>query len=234
MNLLSICQDIAQEIGIDTPSSIVNNGEATAQRLLAAAQREGKSLFRRDWTALHMEYEFSTVASQDEYEFPAGFSRLLTDSVWDRTNYRKIRGGLSAQEWQHRKSAITAQNDIHRAYRIKAAAAGARVFVIDPVPSTVDALVFEYASNHWCESEAGVGQSEWLADTDVPRLDETLMGLGVRWRILQRLGLSYLDERDEYDRMVDIDLARDTGPQTLNMGRKRTRFFVNLPDTGYG
>lgn len=233
MSLLSICQNVADEIGVDKPSTIVGNSDDTAKRLLAAAKREGRELARKNWTVLQKEYTFSTASSDADYALPSDYDRMIADTVWDRTNYWKVRGALSPADWQVRKSAIIAQSDVRRAYRIKAVS-GARQFVLDPTPSSVDSLVFEYISNEWCEDSGGTGQTQWAADDDVARIDESLIELGVRWRFLQRLGLSYFDEKDEYQRAVDHAYAADWAPSTLDMSEKSDGFYINLPETGYG
>lgn len=66
-------------------------------------------------------------------------------------------------------------------------------------------------------SSAGAGQSDWAADSDFSVLDEDLIELGVTWRLLARLGMSYAEERDEYDREVDKAVARDGGTMTLDL-----------------
>jgi hypothetical protein len=64
---------------------------------------------------------------------------------------------------------------------------------------------------------AGAGQSDWAADSDVSVLDEDLLELGLTWRLLERLGFSYAEERDEYEREVDKAIARDGGTMTLDL-----------------
>ena len=43
MSLLSICQEVAAEIPVAAPTSIVGNPDGTAQLMLAQAQRAGES-----------------------------------------------------------------------------------------------------------------------------------------------------------------------------------------------
>lgn len=53
MSLLSICQEVAAEIPVAAPTSIVGNPDGTAQLMLA--QRAGEALARRPpggWVAL--------------------------------------------------------------------------------------------------------------------------------------------------------------------------------------
>lgn len=65
MTLLSICQNTAAELALAIPTSIINNTDETAIRLLAAAQLAGQMLARRPqggWVASIKEYDFYTSA----------------------------------------------------------------------------------------------------------------------------------------------------------------------------
>jgi hypothetical protein len=65
VSLLSICQEVAAEIPVAAPTSIVGNPDGTAQLMLALAQRAGEALARRPpggWVALIREYGFATAA----------------------------------------------------------------------------------------------------------------------------------------------------------------------------
>jgi hypothetical protein len=77
--------------------------------------------------------------------------------------------------------------------------------------STLGACV----SNAWCKSAGGVAQSTWAADSDTGILDEYLIKLGLCWRVLRRLGMSYADELDEYERALAKALAHDGGAAIL-------------------
>lgn len=65
MTLLSICQDIANDIGLPVPTSIIGNTDETASRLLACAQRAGRWLAKKPqggWVDSIREYTFTTTA----------------------------------------------------------------------------------------------------------------------------------------------------------------------------
>jgi hypothetical protein len=98
-------------------------------------------------------------------------------------------------------------------------------------------LVFEYVSNAWCQSATGVPQSAWAADTDTGNLDEYLIKLGLRWRMLRRLGMSYADELDEYERTVAKAMAHDGGAAILDLAPPDRLTLLgpwNLPETNFG
>ncbi|MHB8273077.1 MAG: hypothetical protein ACYDD8_31870, partial [Bradyrhizobium sp.] len=87
--------------------------------------------------------------------------------------------------------------------------------------------VMEYVSNGWCQSEAGVPQALWEADTDLGILDENLMTLGVTWRMLRRLGLSYNEELDEYEKEVGKAMAVDGGAAILSIVPSTYSFLLS-------
>lgn len=240
MSLLTICQNVADEVGVDQPSTIIGNADENAIRLLAAAKREGKRLSRRhDWAILQIEHEFNTAASDDEYQFPADFDRMLGDTAWDRNNYWALRGPLSPAQWQIRKSALVASSLIRKRWRIRQdplTMPPIKAFFVDPVPTAVETLVFDYVSSSWvADATTNLPISDWSADNDTALIDEELIELGVLWRFRKMLGLVYLDERDEYERAVERAAASDSGLGTINMAGDRPAIAeVNVPEGDFG
>lgn len=159
------------------------------------------------------QYQFG----QSDYTLPTDFERPIDNTMWDRSRYWAMRGPQSPQQWQLYKSSYIGQATIQRRYRFRSIN-GAVTFSIDPVPTdNKAALVFEYVSNAWCQSSGGTPQTSWLADTDTGILSEYLISLGVRWRMLRRLGMSYNEELDEYEREVTKAMAHDGGAAVLSL-----------------
>lgn len=239
MTLLSICQDVADDIGISRPATIIGNSEETALRLLSQARAALKSLGKAyNWLELVTEYTFSTVDDQEDYDLPSDFSRLENQTLWDRTNFEQMRGPLTPQQWQEYKSSVLASTvTTWKRYRIRNVS-GSTKFSIHPTPDSVDSLVFEYVSKNFCESSGGTGQATWAADTDVGVVDEDLIFLGTRWRMLRRLGMSYDEERLEYDNELSKAKGRNGGAPTLRLDDGPWYYLIdplrNVPDTGYG
>jgi hypothetical protein len=71
-------------------------------------------------------------------------------------------------------------------------------------------------------------QSAWVVDSDTGIPDEYLIKLELRWRVLRRLGMSYADELDEYERAVAKALAHGGGAAILGSGARR-RFGAGRP-----
>lgn len=314
-SLLSICTQVAQDLGLNVPTSIVGNADQTATRLLAQAQIEGESLARRPqngWVCMIEEYDFYTAAvanltgtvansgpggtavisgltlggivvapttwyafgsginnnsivtavtiadpnstvtinqaasttgagtftfGKSDYVLPSDFQRPVDGTMWDRSRFWSMRGPQSPQQWQLYKSSVIGRASIQRRFRFRQEG-GNTVFSIDPVPTdNGSALVFEYVSNGWCQSVGGVRQTLWQADTDAPIIDGYLFTLGVRWRMLRRLGLSFQEELEEYEREVSKAMAKDGGAAVLDIAPNDRLTLIgpwNLPETNFG
>lgn len=172
------------------------------------------------------------------HALPSDYKFLIDDTLWDRNFYWELRGPLNPQKWQTYKSSVLGDTaTTRRRWRIHNLDAAGKRFRLDPAPEDDAVLVLEYMSNGWCTNLAGTAQTEWLLDTDLPVLDQYLFRLGITWRVLERLGLDYVEARDEYEDQVDNVIGRDTGGDTLLLTSPRPFSLLttcNVPDTGFG
>lgn len=181
---------------------------------------------------------------QSDYALPSDFQRPVDNTFWDRARFWSMRGPQSPQQWQLYKSSVIGRASIQRRYRFRSirnstGAPQGTYLSIDPLPlDNGSQLVFEYVSNGWCENvSTGAPQSQWLLDTDVGVLDEYLLRLSMKWRLLRRLGLAYSEELDEYERQVDKAMAVDGGSAVLDMTPTNQLSYLspwNIPESGFG
>ena len=243
MTLLSLVEQVCDEIGFDKPTTIIDSADRTAIQMLALANASGKQIAKRGkgmggWAVLQTEHTFTTTASTAEYALPSDYDFLIDDTLWDRENFWKLRGPLSPQQWQQYKSGIVSTGP-RRRLRIKpSASSNVKAIFIDPTPDTsAETLVFEYVSLNWCESSGGTAAAAWAVDTDTGILDEYLLQLDLKWRFLRAKGRSYSDEKHEFEMELSQALARDGGQAILSMAGTDDRLFMdarNLPDSGFG
>lgn len=174
---------------------------------------------------------------QSDYPLPPAFERPVDNTMWDRSRFWSMRGPQSPQQWQLYKSSVIGRATIQRRWRIREIN-GNQVFSIDPVPlDNGSQLVFEYVTNAWCKSASGTPQPQWEADTDVGILDEYIMRLGVLSDMLRRLGMSYSEEMDKYERALARAIAADGGAAILDLTPRDVLALIgpaNLPETNYG
>jgi hypothetical protein len=226
MSLQSICLNVVDDLGIDIPATpLWGSKQPTARRVIAQARRAHWELLRRTaWAATVVEHEF-TANGQSNYPFPPDFYKIINDTVWERTRYWQMRGALSPQQWQLYRSSIYGRATLWRRWRVRVpegqAVGSAAVFEVDPrvaATDTTSKFVYEYQSA-WAIRQGGSGTMvpDWTGDSDVSLLDESLVELGTRWRMARRIGLAYDEEKDEYERAVDRQVARDGGTASLSL-----------------
>lgn len=233
MSLLTICQAVVQETGFPNLLQIVGNSDETARRLLGFCNRAGRSLQKQvDWTQLRVEYTFSTANGTAAYAFPADFDRFIPSTQWDRTNFWALEGPLTPQEWQYVKSGLV-QSSPRSRFRLLPASSVDQ-FNIDPVPTSIRTLVYEYISKYWALSSLGAGQTSFLVDTDTAvGIFDHLITLDVIWRFKESIGMAYAEQRDEFDNELDMAKARDGGNRIISMNR-RWGLLANTPESGFG
>lgn len=235
--LLQLVQQAMSELGITPPSTVTGNPDTQVAQILALARREGQEMMARGvamggWQMLRKEYVFSLVSGQDTYALPADIDHFCPQTFWDRSFRWQLLGPLSPQEWQVLKSGISPTGP-RRRFRIFGGA-----FMVDPVPSDTNTLVFEYFSANWCQSAAAAGQRTWTKDTDTYLLDDDTMVLGIIWRFRRAKGLDYDTEKQDWQNCLDRVLARQAGSRTLSLNVSNSNIHLlnntNVPDTGFG
>ncbi len=164
--VLTIAQNAAEEVGFDSPTTLVGNSDPTAIQLLALLNREGRHLQRKwDWTQLQYETTAETSTSQAAYPLPGDFSRAINTTQWDRTNHWPIWGPINPQDWQLIKSGIITVYP-RRRFRIRGNTS--TTLLIDPTPTTSsNFLVYEYISKGWCTARQWVTGTVYAAAATV-------------------------------------------------------------------
>jgi hypothetical protein len=167
------------------------------------------------------------------YDMPSDFEYFAQLTYWDGSYRWQLLGPISAQEKQVLKYGISPVGPRRRFYIRD------NKFFIDPIPATAyEVLAYDYYSNAYCESAAGVAQSIWTADTDVYRLDEDCFIQGIKWRFLRSKGLDYMEEKASYESDCIRVLARDGGNRDLPLNARNQNLRLlndsNIPDTNFG
>lgn len=226
MSLLTIAQNVAKEAGFSAPQTVVNNTDDTAVLLLALINRAGKLLARKPWEILQKEFTFNLVNAQAAYAFPTDLGYFQDYTLWDRTQFWAMRGGLNAQDWQALKSGVQSTTPRQR-FRIKQGQ-----IYIHPTPYNTDACVIEYISNQWV-SGANVA---FTADNQTALIDENVIEMDTLWRFLNRKGLSYAEEKDQAERFIEDLFGNDAPREPRNFGGDQEYPwppFPTVPTTGF-
>ena len=217
MSLLTMIQDITTSLGVTSkPTGIMNNTDPTIITLLSLANKEGRELAGRyDWQALTKQASFVTTNATNQGTLVSiagsGFKHIISNTMWDQTHGRPIRGSITKQRWARLEASSAVGTYSEHQVRDKS------LYTI-PSPGSASATwSFFYYSKYWCQSAASAGQSRWVADDDTGILDEDLMALGVEWRYLKSKGFDYSEEFMSYERRVQNEINQDRDHQMINL-----------------
>jgi hypothetical protein len=165
-----------------------------------------------------------------KYAFPAGYDRIQDRTQWDKSKHWEMLGPETPQMWQWLKSGY-----ISTGPRIRWRIMGG-YFQIWPATSSPEYLGFEYISNAFALSAAGVPKTSFTADTDTCIFPDGLMITGLKMMYQQAKGLGS-EFVDKFQELLGIAKANDGGSADLHMAPNPLNTLIgweNIPDSGYG
>ena len=198
MTLLTICQSVARTSKVAVPATIIGNVGLEATRLLEAIRETTQDLLKRiDWEELQGEATITTAASTQGYSLPSDYERITDTTAWNVSRRREMVGVMSPSEWQDLQNRTASGSSLTDRYRIRGGQ-----FLVYPIPSSVESLIYEYIQNTPIESSAAAAQKDWEADADVPRIDAYLVELGTKWRFRKVNGMPYQEDLNQYNEIA--------------------------------
>jgi hypothetical protein len=214
MSLLTMANGVQDRLGLPRSTVVVSSTDQNVRRLLALANQEGKELAKRHtWQAITKEKTFTSLAQASQTSaIPSDFDRFVNESMFNRTNHRRVLGPLSPEQWQ-------AQQALSASLLVDAFRVRGNAIYINPTPAAGLTYAFEYVSTLWIDSDSdGDGDlAAWTHDTtNSGLLSEDLMGLGIDWRYLKAIGLDYAEAFRTYELQVEQAIIRDGGARTLS------------------
>jgi hypothetical protein len=220
MSLLSMVQEVASKVVGTNPSAITTatgSADQNVLQMVRAVNEAGRqTASRAAWQVLRNEATFTTQAVENQGSIltiaGADFNFVVNETFWDRTTRRPIFGPKSAAEWQQLKAQVVLGPWYQFTIR------GNNLLFL-PVPPAGDACYFEWVSKNWATDSTGTtGKSTMDADTDVAKLDESLLALDAIWRFKNSKGLPWQEDFDKAERAISDALGRDGAKSRLNMG----------------
>lgn len=193
MTLLTACQSLAYDVGLDSPDVVVTSSDRTWSVALDLANATGEELARRvDWPQLRDSATLTGDGANTAHDLPVTFMRAAPGAAVFTSAGAIIRKA-SGEEWR----TLTMTEGTPRYYYIGVsgtpetypAAMSLWPYLANAATATVN-----YQSSAFCE-----GGSTFTADTDDIYIDEDLFvkGLVVRWR--RQHGMDYADYEAEYE-----------------------------------
>jgi len=240
--VLEIGNAAASACGLPQQTSLIGNSNQNAVRILQSVKdAAGRDVFRgQDWVTLQNEHTFTNGSVPAVYALPTDYDRIINGTIWDRTNERSLVGPVTAQQWQRYESGLDGLTGLTKLFRIwNSESAGIISKKIRIYPGDADGatIAFEYISKDYVvDPNVATFKDEVDDDGDSFLFDDDLVEVGATWRLLRNLGMTYADERIEFETLIDERSSNDGGAGSLSMQLRSTWQIrdPNIPDTGYG
>ena len=174
---------------------------------------------------------YTLYFSQAKYPLPSDWDRQVDRTHYDKSKRWEMLGPTDAQQWQFLKSSYISTGPRIR-YRILGG-----YFQVWPAINTDEYLGFEYMSNQWATSSAGVTQTSFQADTDTCIFPDRLMVTALKKKYFEIKGFDSTAFTRDYLQQLSFAKANDSGSATLSFAPTPGSVligFENIPDANYG
>lgn len=218
MSLLQIVKDIAVEVGLDEPTSVFGNDDATYSQIVRFVEREGKALSTAyDWRTLKENGVMYGDGTTTQWDIPADFDRLVPgNALWivGRPMW-PVEGPISDEDMLAIQAGPTRPAfGVWRMFENQ--------LEIYPTPAAGVVYNLMYYRNAWIQPADQLSfKTRFSADDDIPCLPESVLTLGGIWRWKRAKGLSYQEEMNEY-KLEKLKAERSDGG--LRSFRMRDKF----------
>jgi hypothetical protein len=237
MTVLSVVRDTMARLSLTQPTVVFTSTDLQVQQLKALLMEAAEDLMDygdgAGWQSMQREHTFITVAqeAQTNTPIPPDLGSFINGTFYDRTNQRQLFGPLTPQQYQAQKARpVLVQPFL--AFREREGD-----FLISPAPAAGETIAYEYVSNYYARSTAGVAKREFTADDDTTFLDEELLKKSLRWRWKQAKGLDYGEDMTSYERAVARAYGADAAAATLIIGGPSTTMYpeaFQVPEGSWG
>ena len=228
---LSLVQAFTSRVGVPTPSFGFASTDPQVRQIFALLEEAIEEIRTRgSWNELVREATFTSTPIIDQGPVTSiatqGFDRILNDTIYDRTQDRKIYGPLRADQWQELQANLSAGPVLK--YRIR----GGHL-LLDPAPTTNLLLAFEYVSRYCILDQDGVTWKEFItSDQDTVLFPDIIVLSALRWKWKYEKGLDYAEDFRRFETMISSSLSNNGTKPTVVLDdyQPETRPGIFVPE----
>jgi hypothetical protein len=166
-----------------------------------------------------------------KYPLPADYDASVPRTHWDKSKRWEMLGPTDAQQWEWLLSGY-----ISTGPRIRWRLLG-NFFQIWPGVSTNELLGYEYRSQAWAESSAGVAKNSFTDDSDTCIYPDRVMVLMTKLKYFEAKGFDTTAMYRNFLTELETVIGQDMSAANLSFAPRPGTVLIgydNIPDTGYG
>lgn len=217
MTIGTVISQIAPFIAIAVPDNIFGSDEREHVELVATANEVAERIARaHEWQALKRLQTITGNGEADAWDLPEDFDRMpLTQRLWTSRTSAPLTQAANQDDWlglQVRDlSSVPGGSWIMLAGQL----------AFNPILAAAETVQYYYLTNLIATDSDGVNKAAFTDNEDTFRLDERLLGYGIRWKWKQAKGLSFDVEFADFMSLLEQRIARDGAKGILRDGNAR-------------
>lgn len=221
MKLLDLIAEFCGRRGLDVPGAVMGASDQTVIQMRSLVNECLTDITTRGalWPRLVKEASFTSVNAENQGTIaqiaPFGFKYIVDNTFFDRTQKVQVLGPRNAPTWQANEALVAA--GAFATYRFMQGN-----IYLQPVPPAGHAMFFEYASDMAVLDPDGfTWKKRFNKDADTFALDEDLLLAGLHWRWRRENGLSYNQEKLDYETQIVQAIGNASDKGTIHMAQDR-------------
>jgi len=229
----AILAQVAGELGLPRPATIVGLADVQSLQLLALLNSAGNELLLYyPWEQFAKEWTLTSVVGQESYDLPEDYGYLVAQTQWDRTDHWPLLGPKSAQEWSWLKGSTVAQLPRLR-FRMQG-----NQFKLFPIPATGSSysLAMEYISNYWATTlvSSVVTPTNMVSlDADIVKYNPWLIVKFIKFKFYELKGFPTAGVNADFMRVFNSLTGKGTAAPILTLSPTPMTQYIgvgSIPD----
>lgn len=229
MTILSVIQQVTPVIGLDVPTAVFSATDRASVELQALANEMAQRIAfdTHDWTLLKTLATITGDGVTMGFNRQADYKRMLKKArIWPSASpFAPYRHVLDSDDWL----GLTVQN--FRTIIGSWTMIGAQI-MIRPAIATGATAQYYYITNNIVADANGNPKTAFTADTDVFRLDERVLKLGMIWQWKANKGLAYEEDMANYGDALAVSIGTDKGSNIIEVGQARLPYDADYAFPG--
>jgi hypothetical protein len=225
VSILDVVKLASPKIGINRPTQLIADTGPTSIELQSTLAEVARMIVDRyDWATYKKLGTFTGDGVALAFNKPTDYLRMLKNgSLWPSGSvYSPLTHYVDSDEWlqtivQNFTPVIGGWTILNNQFNISMGGQSSPLALGDTVQ-------FYYMSNLLFADAGGTPKAAITADTDVFRLDERLLKLGLIYKWKSDNGRPYGQDISDFEDALAIMIGADKGSKILHMGRRRTQF----------
>ena len=230
MTILQLVQDAAEEVGTTVPSELGSSIDGDSRQWLRLVKKTGRDLNRRgQWNILKREFRFtgadltldtSQTPNRQYIALPPEFSSFGgASSLWDDTLDVQANGPLLNEQ---QLAVLARETTSSRPYWWLR---DGKIWIY-PNQGSTRKFIYILQSDQWVTPSQSTFASTIGNDSDTTVFDDELFTLGLIYRWRHRKGLSYAEDKADYEMMLQERAGADRGERTV----RTAALYEDIPD----